>query len=113
MEFYNYCVSMPDIPDVEMSFSNANVKAYVEGDIQRTESVKFKADELQTVTFKLPKGVRLVNETTGKTSAAGANVEICGGTKFYLTAPLTPGGGCGGDFFHYYEREHYQRLFRL
>ena len=89
MEFYNYCVSMPDIPDVEMSFSNANVKAYVEGNIQRTESVKFKADELQTITFQLPKGVRLVNETTGKTSAAGADVKISGGTRFYLTAPLT------------------------
>lgn len=89
MEFYNYCVSMPDIPDVEMSFSNANVKAYVEGSIQRTESVQFKADELQTITFQLPEGVCLVNETTGKTSAAGADVEISGGTQFYLTAPLT------------------------
>lgn len=89
MELYDYCISMPDIPDVEMSFSNANVKAYVEGNIQRTESVKFKADELQTVTFQLPKGVRLVNETTGKTSAAGADVKISGGTRFYLTAPLT------------------------
>lgn len=88
MELYDYCVSMPDIPDVEMSFSNANVKAYVEGNIQRTESVKFKADELQTITFQLPKGVRLVNETTGKTSAAGADVKISGGTRFYLTAPL-------------------------
>ncbi len=50
--------------------------------------ITFKADKLQTITFKLPKGVKLVNVTTGKTSAAGANVDISGGTKFYLTAPL-------------------------
>lgn len=89
MELYDYCISMPDIPDVEMSFSNDNVEAYIDGNRQRTETIRFKADELQTITFKLPQGVRLVNETTGETSAAGANVEICGGTKFYLTAPLT------------------------
>ncbi len=31
MELYNYCVNMPDIPSVDMSFSESNVKAYVEG----------------------------------------------------------------------------------
>jgi hypothetical protein len=72
-----------------MSFSAENVKAYVDGNVQRTKTITFKADELQTITFKLPSGVKLVNVTTGKTSAAGANVEICGGTQFYLQAPLT------------------------
>lgn len=89
MELYNYCVNMPDIPSVDMSFSKSNVKAYVEGNSQRTETITFQADALQTITFKLPQGVKLVNLTTGKTSSAGATVEINGGTKFYLTAPLT------------------------
>lgn len=89
MELYNYCVSMPEIPDVEMSFSDDDVKAYVEGKIQRTKEITFSADKLQTVTFKLPAGVKLVNVTTGKTSAAGAEVEISGGTHFYLTAPMS------------------------
>ena len=89
MELYNYCVNMPEIPDPNMSFSDDNVKAYVEGNVQRTKTISFKADELQTITFKLPDGVKLVNVTTGKTSKAGADVEICGGTQFYLTAPLT------------------------
>lgn len=88
-ELYNYCVSMPDIPDVDMSFSDDNVKAYVEGNVQRTKTITFKADTLQTITFKLPAGVKLVNVSTGKTSAAGASVEISGGTQFYLQAPLT------------------------
>lgn len=91
MELYNYCVSMPDIPDVDMSFSDDDVKAYVEGNVQRTKTISFKADALQTITFNLPKGVKLVNVSTGKTSAAGASVEICGGTQFYLTAPLSQG----------------------
>lgn len=35
-KLYNYCVSQPDIPSVAMSFSDANVKAYVDGNSQRT-----------------------------------------------------------------------------
>ena len=86
MKLYNYCVSQPEIPDVAMSFSDANVKAYVDGNSQRTKNITFNADALQTITMKLPAGVQLHNLTTGK---AGESVEICGGTKFYLSAPLT------------------------
>lgn len=88
-ELYNYAVSQPDIPDVEMSFSNANVSAYVDGEQQRTEEITFKASSQQTITLDLPDGVKLHNVSTGKVSAAGANVTISGGTRFYLTAPLT------------------------
>lgn len=88
-ELYNYAVGQPEIPDVEMSFSNANVTAYVDGNQQRTEEVTFKASSQQTITLDLPDGVKLHNVSTGKTSAAGAKVTISGGTRFYLTAPLT------------------------
>ena len=98
MELYNYCVNMPDIPDVDMSFSDDDVKAYVEGNIQRTKTITFKADELQTITFNLPQGVKLVNVTTGKTSSAGASVEISGGTQFYLTAPLSQAEDVSASF---------------
>ena len=98
MELYNYCVNMPEIPDVDMSFSKDDVKAYVEGNSQRTETITFKADTLQTITFKLPSGVKLVNVSTGKTSAAGAEVEINGGTQFYLTAPLTQAEDVNASF---------------
>ena len=89
MKLYNYCVSQPEIPDVAMSFSDADVKAYVDGNSQRTKDITFKADKLQTITMKLPSGVKLHNLSTGTTSKAGVSVEICGGTKFYLSAPLT------------------------
>ncbi len=88
-KLYNYCISQPDIPDVAMSFSDADVTAYVDGNSQRTKEIIFKADELQSITMKLPSGVKLHNVTTGKTSKAGEAVEISGGTKFYLSAPLT------------------------
>lgn len=89
MKLYNYCVSQPEIPDVAMSFSDGDVKAYVDGNSQRTKDITFKADKLQTITMKLPSGVKLHNLSTGTTSKAGASVEICGGTEFYLSAPLT------------------------
>ena len=89
MELYHYAVSQPEIPDVEMSFSNTNVTAYVDGGQQRTENITFHASGQQTITMDLPDGVKLHNISTGKTSSAGAKVTISGGTKFYLTAPLT------------------------
>lgn len=98
MELYNYCVSQPEIPDVAMSFSNAKVKAYIDGNSQRTEEITFRADALQTITMKLPSGVKFHNVSTGKTSAAGASVEVSGGTKFYLSAPLTQAEDVSGSW---------------
>ena len=98
MELYNYCMSQPEIPEVDMSFSNADVTAYISGNSQRTEEITFKASELQTITMKLPSGVKLHNVTTRKTSSAGASVEICGGTKFYLSAPLTQAVDVKGEW---------------
>ena len=39
-ELYNYCVNKPEIPDVAMSFSKPDVKAYVDGNVQRTENIQ-------------------------------------------------------------------------
>lgn len=89
MDIYNYCVKKPEIPDVSMSFSDANVKAYVEGNAQRTKEITFQAAGQQSVTISLPSGVRFHNVSTGSTSTPGAKVTIQGGTKFYLSAPLT------------------------
>ena len=48
--------------------------------------------------MKLPSGVKLHNVTTGKTSKAGESVEISGGTKFYLSAPLTQVSDVAGSW---------------
>ena len=89
MDIYNYCVKKPEIPDVSMSFSDANVKAYVEGNTQRTKEITFHAAGQQSVTISLPSRVRFHNVSTGSTSTPGAKVTVKGGTKFYLSAPLT------------------------
>ena len=57
-ELYNYCVNKPEIPDVAMSFSKPDVKAYVDGNVQRTENIKFNASSQQKITMDLPKGVK-------------------------------------------------------
>ena len=46
----------------------------------------------------MPSGVKFHNVTTGKTSAAGASVEINGGTKFYLSAPITQAADVNATF---------------
>lgn len=89
MDLYNYCANKPEIPDVSMSFSDADVKAYVEGNTQRTKEITFHAASQQSITISLPSGVRLHNVTSGSTSAPGAKVTVKGGMKFYLSAPLT------------------------
>lgn len=89
MDIYNYCVKKPEIPDVSMSFSDADVKAYVEGNTQRTKEITFHAAGQQSVTISFPSGVRFHNVSTGSTSTPGAKVTVKGGTKFYLSAPLT------------------------
>ena len=93
MKLYNYCISQPEIPDVDMSFSDANVTAYVDGNSQRTKEITFKADKLQSITMKLPSGVKLHNVTTGKTSKAGEAVEIIGVTKDYSAYKISTGSG--------------------
>ena len=98
MELYNYCISQPEIPDVAMSFSDADVTAYIDGNSQRTKEITFKADALQSITMKLPDGVKFHNVTTGKTSKAGADVEVTGGTTFYLSAPLTQTADVSGSW---------------
>jgi hypothetical protein len=88
----NYCVWK----SADMSFSNASPAAYVEGNIQRTPVITFNADSLQTVTFILPTGVTLVNDTTG---ASGSGwVSISGGQQFHLTAPLNQAVTTGQTF---------------
>ena len=82
MEIYNYCVGKPEIPEVSMSFSNNHVKAFQEGQEQRTEDITFTADSLQSITMQLPKGVVFHNLTTGKNSAAGAKVTLSAERSF-------------------------------
>ena len=54
-ELYNYCVNKPEIPDVAMSFSKPDIKAYVDGNVQRTENIKFNASSQQKIKWTYQK----------------------------------------------------------
>ena len=90
-EFINYCKAA-SLPDTRISFSKTNVTAYVEGNVQRTEVVKFNAgDYYNTVTIKVPSGITLHNVSNGAKITNG-NATLKGGQSFYISAPLSHTG---------------------
>lgn len=90
-EFINYCKAA-SLPNTNISFSKANVTAYVEGNVQRTEVIKFNAgDYYNTVTIRVPNGITLHNVSTGANVTNG-NATIKGGQSFYISAPLSRTG---------------------
>ena len=112
-ELYNYAVGQPDIPDVEMSFSNANVTAYVDGNQQRTEEITFQASSPADNYPGSAGWVKLHNVSTGKTSAAGASV-----TNFRRHTVLSDRSadtdeGCVRFLVSKGAGKHYKRLFCL
>lgn len=90
--FMNYIKSKPDVGDPDVALSKSYTESYLNSDkkYQRTDSIKFKADSQNTITIPLPKGVTLVNETTG--TVGTGNVKVKGGDTFYLKAPLSMNG---------------------
>ncbi len=90
-EFINYCKAA-SLPNTNISFSKTNVTAYVEGNVQRTEVIKFNAgDYYNTVTIRVPNGITLHNISTGANVTNG-NATIKGGQSFYISAPLSRTG---------------------
>ena len=98
MELYNYCVSQPEIPDVAMSFSNAKVKAYIDGNSQRTEEITFKADALQTITMKLPSGVKIPQRFNRKDQCGRGKRRSIRRHKVLSSAPLTQAEDVSGSW---------------
>ena len=90
-EFINYCKSA-SLPNTNISFSKSNVTAYVEGNVQRTENIKFTGgDAANTVTIRVPSGITLHNVSTGAKITNG-NATIKSGQSFYISAPLSKTG---------------------
>lgn len=75
----------------ELSFSNANVTAVREGDIQKTPDITLNGDHRNKITIPVPQGVTGYNKSKG-TNVSGGNLEVYGGDTFYLQAPLTVTG---------------------
>ncbi len=94
--FWNYLQSVPDIPDSKLSLSKSNLTTYISNGVQRTQSTKLSAigetGAAGSLTLSLPTGIKLVNESTGKTYTGSAT--ISNGQTFYLTASI----GYDGNF---------------
>ncbi len=90
-EYINYCKSA-SLPNTNISFSKSSVTAYVEGNVQRTENIKFTAgDSANTVIIRVPSGITLHNVSTGANVTNG-NAMIKSGQSFYISAPLSKTG---------------------
>ena len=87
-ECADYIKTLPDIPEPDISFSKTELEAYFdeEQNLQRTESILCQGHSGNTLTFELPEGIRLVNETKG--TEEHGEITISGGDTFYLTADM-------------------------
>ena len=88
--YINHLFGMEEPPKGELSFSNANVTAVREGDIQKTPDITLNGDHRNKITIPVPQGVTGYNKSKG-TNVSGGNLEVYGGDTFYLQAPLRQG----------------------
>lgn len=88
--FINYVNSKP-VPEVTLSFSQNNLNAYRDGDIQRTQTVTVNGNSNFYLTLQLRDDITIINETTGYRQKGGS-VNLYGGQNFHLEAPLTTTG---------------------
>lgn len=94
--FIDYINSV-SMPEINLNFSNNNISAYLTEDRtkQRTDSITVTGDSNYYLTIKLQDGVTLYNETKG-TKTTGI-VNIYGGDRFHLEAPLSIGSSWISD----------------
>ncbi|PLT37765.1 hypothetical protein CUU65_12640 [Bacillus safensis] len=77
-----------DVPSTSIKFSKEKVQSYLEGNVQKTEKIIFKADKKNSITLNIPKEVILHYD--GK-KFSNKKVKITGGGSFHFTAPLDYG----------------------
>jgi hypothetical protein len=82
-------VNSKSLPKQYLNFSNSNLTAYKDGDIQRTENVTLEGNSQYSISLNLQDGVTLHNITKNTTSTG--NASIYGGDTFYLSTPLNSG----------------------
>lgn len=71
----------------DVDFSLKNLSVSVKGNKQISQSTNLKAIKKNSVELNIPKGITLVNETTGK-KVTGGKARVYGGEKIHLEAGL-------------------------
>lgn len=99
-DFMSY-ISDKTVPGRNAQFSSNFEKAFIDGEIQRTNTVTLNGDAGASATFTLPDGVQMVRN--GNIYTGQVTVEA--GQSFYLQAPMTVTGtystGTVGKGFKY------------
>ncbi len=93
-DFINYVNSQP-VPVGNLNFRSNNLKAYIQNGKQITQTDEIVGDSSLYITIPLQEGVVLVNETKGTKSTG--NVNIYGGDRFHLEAPINISGSWKSD----------------
>ena len=89
-EYINYLYSQEAPPTAAISLSSTSVKAYEEGNVQRTGNITLNGDHRNYIELKLPDNVTY--HCVGGDSKTGGSVKIYGGQTFYFSAPMTVTG---------------------
>lgn len=89
-EYINYLYSQEAPPTAAISLSGTSMKAYEEGNVQRTGNITLNGDHRNYVELKLPENVTY--HCVGGDSKTGGSVKIYGGQTFYFSAPMTVTG---------------------
>ena len=89
-EYINYLYSQEAPPTAAISLSSTSMKAYEEGNVQRTGNITLNGDHRNYVELKLPENVTY--HCVGGDSKTGGSVKIYGGQTFYFSAPMTVTG---------------------
>ena len=84
--FKNYVESRPNVVNDRVAFSKNNLTAKWNSslNLQKTDSVKIKGDSGSSISFTLPKGVTMVNASTGAKSTGRVTAKV--GKTYYFTA---------------------------
>lgn len=90
MEYINYLCGQEAPPSAAISLSSSKEKAFLEGEIQKTNNITLEGDHRNYITVPLPEGVTYHNVAGGEQT--GGTVKIYGGTTFYFTAEKTVHG---------------------
>lgn len=94
-----------DAPSTDKSFSDTYLDSSVVGNVQKSQTETFRADNRNSITLNVPSKVTIHNTSTGK-NQTGSSVTIKGGESFYFTAPLDyhsdySSGALTGSMKHY------------
>lgn len=71
----------------DMDFSDKDLSVRVKGNKQVSQTTTFQTSEKNYTQIKVPAGITIVNESTGKKITAGT-MKVYGGQKIHLEAPL-------------------------